>query len=195
MAGNDSSFNSGFRLPELPAQGTGGATPNFDVVALQSARPYSPAESMPMSFSPESSLPPISLASATADQSGYGRAVDSPAPMTSTADTLPAMPAESIQALQAADATPPATQSYLQPGQQPDVTVQYSDQKPDPNSDLTTTAAPTVIIDRTGKLLDASGQPFDPNSLDFSKGVPTSSFSCNTTKLIQTARPTLKRKL
>jgi hypothetical protein len=174
MAGNDSSFSSNsFKLPELPAHGTGGATPVFDASALQSSRAYSSADIMPVSFAPENSILPISLAAA-ADQTTIGRAVDSPTTLPATTDSsLPAMPPESLQALQAADATPPATESYLQPGQQPDVTVRYADQKPDPNSDLTTPAAPTVVIDRDGKLLNSAGQPFDPSSLDFSKGVPS----------------------
>ena len=173
MAGNDSSFSSSFKLPELPAHLGGGTTPVFDVAALHSARPYGPAEFMPANFGPESSLPHISLAAAP-DTSSFGHAVDSPAAIPASTDgSLPAIPAESMQALQVADATPPATESYLQAGQQPDVTVKYSDQKPDPNSDTTTTAAPTVVIDRDGKLLNTSGQPFDQNSLDFSKGVPS----------------------
>jgi hypothetical protein len=175
MAGNDSGINNSFRLPELPALGPAGAAPIFDASALQSARPYSAGDLATTSFRPDNSLPVLSLASADVS-TAPGRAIDSPT-ITQTAATdssLPVIPVDSILALKTADATPPATESYLQPGQQPDVTVRYSDQKPDPTSDQTAAqTAPTVVIDKNGTLLNSAGQPFDTSALDFSKGVPS----------------------
>jgi hypothetical protein len=83
------------------------------------------------------------------------------------------MPDDSMRALKAADAAPPVTESYLQPGQQPDVTVQYSDQKPTSPSDLAAATPPTVVINKDGTLLKPDGTPFDTSALDFSKGVPS----------------------
>ena len=179
ITNNVKSTHFHFEATNLHDLMSGKATPVFDAASLQGSRSYTHSDdsASPKHHNSAHSLragfdvpfAPMRSASAHEIATGAGVSTEQAALTIPAASTLRAtdLPVRTG----AADALPNVAlaDNKLQPGESPTVTVKFSDQASDLNA---APVAPTVVIDKAGKLLDVNGA-FDKNTLDYSKtGVP-----------------------